>query len=193
MNSVIIDSLESLQNEKVIKLLINYNLAKIGIGEKVDITPQDYSDFLKYKNLLDYNACYHAMKDFAEYDFSIEDIMDSGLEVSEMAARVRSMSVNNPEKIEKFIATPEGELLAYITYTLRVPLVDEAWKLTPLQVGYLNASRGEKIEGNFVAQEGNVEFTGREISQDDLDKNPDLAIERFLHRVRRSPKTDPKP
>jgi len=180
---VILDSLRGIKNRKVVDLLINISLGTIGLADRVDLSTDDYADFLEYKRRIDYHTCYHAMKDFE--DITVEDLMDSTLEIHEIADRVRSMSVADPLTIDEFIQTEDGKVLASLHYILHVPLVNEAWKATPIQLLFLN--------GAYKAMMGPEEVSGitREYSTRDLQENPAMVLRRFFSEHERASRKDP--
>jgi hypothetical protein len=63
LDDCVIKSLASLKSQKVVDLLVNVNLATIGMQDKVSLTPQEYAEFLEYNSRIDFYECYHSMKD----------------------------------------------------------------------------------------------------------------------------------
>jgi len=177
-DQVMLEALSGIKSRKVVDLLININIASIDMQERVDLTPEEFAEFLKYRRLVDYYTCYHAMKDFS--DITIEDLFDSTLEIHEMADMVRNMSVANPLEIDEFVTSEDGKLLASLHYVVNVPLTSEAWKLTRLQLNFLNGAYQA-----YIKPEESKKIT-REFSSEDLEKNPAEVLRRFFSAKRGS-------
>jgi len=119
---------------KLTGLMMRIRLGEL-VGEPIDYTevhPDLLREYLKYLKESDYWIVYHAMKDFQPEDFSIDDVYKMRL-VHEIAEHVIMLSSAPTDVIIDEIRTPEGQELAKVVYEFKIPLTDEAWKLTPLQ------------------------------------------------------------
>ena len=119
---------------KLAKLMMRLRLGEI-TGEKIDyseIHPDLLREYLRYLKETDYWIVYHGMKDFQPDDFTVDDVYKMRL-VHEMAEYIIMLSSAPADIIIDEISTEQGQELAKIVYEFKVPLTNEAWKMTPLQ------------------------------------------------------------
>lgn len=164
MDDAMINALDGVEDDKIIKILVNYNLLKLGAKDRIEVDRKSYSELVTYRSIMDAWLCYHAIKDFEE-GVTANDLLDSSIEIHELAARVRSVSVAAPERISKFVLSMDGRLLAALHLDMNVPLVNEAWKATRLQVQFINGAMSERYE---VKPDGFTEITSDELDEDAL-------------------------
>jgi len=170
LDDALIQAAAGIRSREVLDMVVNLTLQITNTEKKKKITPEEYSELLKYRTTVDYWICYHAMKDFE--DISYEDIANSNLEVHDIAIAVRNMSVASSETLYEYVQSVEGKYLMSIHYKLHVPLVNEAWNATNLQL-------------HFLALD-DVEFDNSEtFSSKDLNDDPETTLMRFLNESRR--------
>lgn len=175
-DQVLVDALKICKSPRMTDLIINMNLARIGLHERLVLQPDEYAQIKTYYNEIDYLTVYHAMKDF--HDIELDDLKDSHLEIHEIANKVRSMTVKHPEEINEFIKSADGKLLATITYTFHVPLASTAWDITPLQLFYMGGAKMEMLEpSDELKDEAKHAAT---FSSKDLANNKAEVLRRFL-------------
>jgi len=92
---------------------------------------------------------YHAVKDFQPEEWQHVDEFatplgiymlkypESYLEVSAFADEVMSFTVRPTEELTTFLKTKDGTALAEAVWKLKVPITDELWKLTDIQLSFL--------------------------------------------------------
>jgi hypothetical protein len=184
MDDAMFKALSGVASKTVVNALISMNLGILGIKDKMDIGPSDYADFVKYRREIDYYICYHAIKDFEEIDE--DDLKETSLEIHQMANKIRSMSVSTDDIVEEFIESPEGKKLASIIYRIHVPLVNEAWKATSLQVKFLKRANVPTAPATDIPQEQSASFVN-EFSTAELNAHPEDVLKRFTneHRTKR--------
>ena len=126
--------------------------------EKVKVSQQNYLEYFKYLNIIDYWMVFHSMKDFQDEDFSkpdyseeFRDEYDDWTEdtpkgfyivrkmkfVHQLAKDIQDMTSQPLAKLSQTLKNKSGKILASMVFTYHLPLVNEAWKLTPLQEDFL--------------------------------------------------------
>ncbi|MBD3352111.1 MAG: hypothetical protein GF364_11545 [Candidatus Lokiarchaeota archaeon] len=128
---------------------------KLAEDETVDISNKaKYIEYLHFFNEFDYWTVYHAMKDFQpnkfsqpDYEREFFDEFDDWVQdrpkgyylvrkmkfVHNIAEDVRKMTNAPTDELVGLLRSNNGKLLASLVFRRHVPLVNEAWKLTPLQ------------------------------------------------------------
>jgi len=139
--------------DKVVKL-------KLDIIKDIDVNlnQRNYKEFLTYYNEIDYWTVYYSIKDFQDEEFSMPDYeqekehpkgyytvkkMDY---VHEIAKEIMGMTNKPVVQLMEILSNSKGKELATMVHRFHVPLVDEAWKLTPLQSDFLWYSRPDAPE-----------------------------------------------
>lgn len=118
------------------RLIMLIRLKKVELNSKLDkIPPQMMESIDRYYREVNYWIVYHSMKQFMPDDFTVEDVRKMRY-VHDIASKILDISSGTKKQIMKIIATPEGQELAAITLRLKIPLANEAWKLTPLQLKF---------------------------------------------------------
>jgi len=126
--------------------------------EKVKLSEQNYLEYFKYLNIIDYWMVFHSMKDFQDEDFSkpdynkeFRDEFDDWTEetpkgfyivrkmkfIHQLAKDIQDMTSQPLVKLSQVLKNKSGKILASMVFTYHLPLVNEAWKLTPLQEDFL--------------------------------------------------------
>jgi len=123
-------------------------------------------EYRKYVFDMIVNIVYHGTKDFQGEEYTIETIKSSFMDVLELSKAILECSVRPKEEVIELVSNNEGKNLLAIHYQLNVPLVNEAWKLTPLQCDFL-------VNGKLKEREGKQQAPKGTITQDDLDKDPE--------------------
>ena len=137
------------------------------ISEK-ELTEDQIREYMMYMFDMLVNIVYYGTRDFQPVDYEKQTIKDSFMDVRNLALEILQVSVRKKEEVIALINTSEGKNLLGIHYHLNVPLTDEAWKLTPLQVDFL-------VHGKI--KETKPASTAATISQEDLDKDPEKVKE----------------
>lgn len=161
LDSIFLKAVEGVSTfifDKVIKL----KLGLIKSEQEIDLTKNNYKDFLAYYNEIDYWTVYFAMKDFQPEEFSMPDYSKEFREdyddweedkpkgyyhvrnmkyVHKLSTDIMSMTVQSPEELVKIITNTKGRILASLIHRFHQPLASEAWKLTPLQVSFIYYTR----------------------------------------------------
>ena len=142
--------------------LIKLKLNLISPDEEVILDQANYVEFFKYYNEIDYWVVYNSIKDFQEESFSMPDyeedyatkyddwkpdrpkgyyIVREMKHVHEIAKDVKNMTSQSPQQLVEVLRSHDGKVLASRIFLLHVPLVSEAWKMTPLQSDFLYYAR----------------------------------------------------
>jgi hypothetical protein len=135
---------------------------------KKDLTESEILEYRTYVFDLMVNIVYHGTKDFQPEEYSPQTIKDSFMDVLGLAKEILEKSVRPVNEVVQLISSVEGQNLLTIHYVLHVPLVDEAWKLTPLQTLFL-----EKGEIKAILPKSKAAT----ITAEDLEKDPEKAKE----------------
>lgn len=135
---------------------IKFNL--FNITEKIEISQQNYLEFFKYLNIIDYWMVFYSMKDYQDEDFSkpdynkeFRDEFDDWTQdtpkgffivrkmkfVHQLAKDIQDMTSQPLVKLSQVLKNKSGKTLASMVFTYHIPLANEAWKLTPLQEDFL--------------------------------------------------------
>ena len=144
--------------DKVVKL----KLRLLEKDENIDLTRENYADFLRYYNEIDYWTVYYSTKDFQNEDFQKPDFSAEFEEEFEdwslkkpkgyyiirkmryihmIADDIMTMTDQPVSKLTEVLKNSRGRTLATMVHQFHVPLVSEAWKMTPLQTTFLYFSR----------------------------------------------------
>lgn len=145
----------------VVEIIIKTKLG-IGLSDEINnLTPELYSGVLSYYDLYDYWIVYHAIKDFQEEDFQLPDedgnpkgfniIANEFKHVHDIASEVLSITSPPKKVIQELVKNKKGKILSTIHYHLNVPLASEQWKLTPLQIQFLEISKLDEIRSQNEA------------------------------------------
>jgi hypothetical protein len=82
-------------------------------------------------------VCFYGLMDFQADDFTIDILKKSNIDAKTLSLEILEKSVARKEEIIEVIKNNRGTIVAYIRHVLNVPLVNEAWRMTPLQFEYL--------------------------------------------------------
>lgn len=131
-------------------------------SEQQEITLPFYKEYLQFSNEVDYWMVYYAMKDFQPEEFTSPDfngefeddfddwemkkpkgyyIVRKMKYIHQIARDVKTMTNQPVIELKSILRNTKGKILASRTYAYHIPLVSEAWKLTPLQEKFLFYSR----------------------------------------------------
>lgn len=158
------NALEECQNEKVVKLLVGLGWRTITVDdEDSEFSIDDYKEFRMYQFDVMLWVCYYGLKDFQPDNFSIETLKESFVDLKTLSINILDVSVATREQIVEIIENRQGRELAYIIHVLNVPLVDEAWKITPLQL---------KFHTTLKVSMENPQPKGVEVTKDMIEKDP---------------------
>lgn len=159
------EALRSCDDDEIAKILVDYSLARYVPG--TDLTTAQYISLRKYQFDLMCNIAHVATKDFQDEDYTVETLEASFVDVIGLAEKVLEASIAPKEEIVKLLKTGSGKLLASIIFKLNVPLVDEAWKMTKLQLNFLiNGKLMEVQPGTVPAEEkGKVRITNEMLNE----------------------------
>lgn len=144
--------------QSTFKNLIDLKLNLINPNVKIPLNQENYSEFAKYYNEVDYWIVYNSMKDFQPEKFKMPDyegefrdkfvnwesdnpkgyyIVKQMKYVHNIARDVKNMTSQPIEKLVEILRNGRGQALATRVFSLNTPLASEAWKLTPLQHKFL--------------------------------------------------------
>ena len=145
-------------SQKALQSVIKIKLKLQDKDSKIDLNIEDYQDFLKYYNEIDYWVVFFAMKDFQPENFSLPDyngefekefddwnenkekgyyIVRKMKYIHKMAEDIINMTDQPVTKLIEVVTNTKGKILASCIHAFHQPLVSEAWKLTPLQQKFM--------------------------------------------------------
>lgn len=131
-------------DSKLVKLVMAIRLNDNVMFEQMkEIPPEMYKNIELFYKETNYWIVYYSMKDFQPLDFSIEDVRKMKY-VHEMADKIFTMTAAPRKLIQLSLANSEGKELLDIVFRCDIPLVDEAWKLTPMQKTFYDLTSGKK-------------------------------------------------
>jgi len=144
--------------ENVIKTKLNL----LEENEDIDLTKENYQDFLTYWNEIDYWTVYFSMKDFQSEEFSMPDYMEEFKDdfedwvlfnpkgyyivrkmkyIHTIAENIISMTSQPTRNLMEVLKNNQGKVLGTMIHQFHIPLTSEAWKLTPLQSEFIYYTR----------------------------------------------------
>jgi len=162
MDSIMLTIIQGGITQSTFKQLTEVKLNLLDPSEKIKLDPDNYAEFFKFYNETDYWVVYHAMKDFQEESFSMPDydkefsdkfadwkpvnpkgyyIVRQMKFVHDIAKNVKNMTSQPSSKLVEILKNRKGKVSASRVFVLNTPLVNEAWKLTPLQSEFLYFTR----------------------------------------------------
>ena len=148
--------------QSTFKTLIELKMNLLNPDQQIILDKTRYGEFAYYYHQIDYWIVYYAMKDFQPEKFSMPDYDEEFKDkyddwnpevpkgyyivrqmkfVHEIAKDIKNTTSQPVEKIIEVLRNSKGKVLATKTFLLKVPLANEAWKLTPLQEKFLFYSR----------------------------------------------------
>ena len=126
-----------LADDKLIEVIMGIKLGRIDPTKTLDKIPRGfYKNIERFDAEIEYWLVYHSMKDFRDSTFTIKDVRLMQ-HVHTMAKQILKLSAAPKSQIIEIVSTPEGKELAKIVYHYKIPLVDAAWKLIPLQHDFM--------------------------------------------------------
>ena len=161
LDQALLKALQEGVSQKTFDVMIKVKL-DLDPSTKIDLNIDDYEEFLKYYNEIDYWTVFYSMKDFQPEDFSKPDfkgefeddfndwkptapkgyyIVRKMKYVHKIAEDVKSMTDQPVIKLVELLQTPKGKTLASTIHYLHIPFVSSAWKLTPFQEKFIFYSR----------------------------------------------------
>ena len=141
---------------RLAKMLINIYIGKFDVKKlHSEFPPSMYENFDKYYREIDYWIVFHAMKDFAGDDFTIDDVRLMRY-VHDISKLVLSMTSSDSKTIKRILRTEDGEKIAHHIYTFNIPLVSTVRDMTPIQETFLYQSNPsvtpEKLDISSMAE-----------------------------------------
>ena len=145
-------------SKETAEILIKNKIKLINLEEKIDINNDLYKQFHNFYNEVDYWIIFFSMKDFQPEDFSFPDfnnqfskdfqdhspLLPKGyyivrkMEYIHNIARFIMKTTSQPEEVvREIIRSSDGRFLATIHYMIHVPIINESWKMTPLQSSFI--------------------------------------------------------
>jgi len=141
-----------LVDQKLAKFILQMRLGTF--KEAIDLStvpPEMFTNYVRYVLEFDYWIVFHAMKDFRDSSFTIEDVRKMR-HIHEIAMKAINMSSADTDFVIQFVRSEDGQELAKIIYELKQPLESAIWKLTPLQHEFLkwsNPNQPIKVAGSM--------------------------------------------
>ena len=156
------NALSDCKNNRIVKLLV-------GMGWKQDVdddgmTIEEYKELRMYQFDVLLWISYFGLRDFQSPSFSIETLKKSYVDVRALSVEIINVSIARQDEIVATLKTPGGVSLARIVHRLMIPLTNEAWKLTPLQLEYTILSR------NYL---DNPQPKGVQVTADQMEQDPE--------------------
>lgn len=146
-----------LAHQKALSGCRDISIVKVLLQKESDIelNIDQLKDLRAYEFDLCLWICFYGLMDFQPYDFTIDILKKSNVDVKTLSLLILDVSVGKKEEIVEVLRNAHGTVLAYIKHVLNVPLVDELWKITPLQFEFLalNTHKREDPKGVEVTKE----------------------------------------
>lgn len=129
------NALSECYDREIIKLLV-------GVGDHdIELDQEQYRELRRYQFDIMLWICYYGLRDFQPEGFTIDTLKKLYINVKKLSILILKVSMGNREQVVEVIKNRDNVELAYIIHVLNIPLVSEAWKVTPLQVEYLINSK----------------------------------------------------
>ncbi len=122
---------------KLARLIVNIKLGKFKIVHELkEVAPEMFINIDKFDSEIEYWIVYHAMKDFRDKSFTIDDVRNMRY-VHDMAKFVLAMSSAPKSVVLDIVRTRDGVELGRTLHQFNVPIVDRVNDMTDLQHEFL--------------------------------------------------------
>jgi len=146
----------------VFDIVVKMKLHLLESNEEVDLSKTDYIQLLNYWNEIDYWTVYFSMKDFQPEEYSIPDyegefkddfedwrpdypkgyyITRKMKYIHKIAEDINNMTSQPKRNLMEILKNKAGKVLGTMIHQFHIPLVSEAWKITPLQTDFIYYTR----------------------------------------------------
>ena len=160
-------ALSGCYDREIVKLIVGVGKK---VGEEIELSAERYKELRMYQFNLMMWICYYGLKDFQPDNFSIEILKQTTINAPLLSKEILAATIGKQEEIVEVIKNSEGTRLAYIIHVLKIPLVEAAWKLTPLQMEYLVKTK-RYLE--------NPQPVGVQVTAEEMDSDPEKYKERL--------------